>query len=458
MGGKPYPKSLGQWFPDPAPRPRPEVSFSPGRPPVGAGPRSGDRGPTSVQILIRGRPVVTSALLEDEPAVHWRVGTGGGIQAPSTKEKTHGCERRAARGAGPRLADRHARRREVPRSPVPPLARRTASITLLHQPGSVVRPSNVWRSTDQLPAAFPRGPSLLPLSAAAHAGRRRGWRLPRCDLVVSFSHCVAKAARPPRGVPHVCYCFTPMRYAWHMRNAYFGGAGGRPEGAARRTAARPAARLGSANGRARHTLRRHQPDRAAAHRRVLRPAQHRHLPAGRYRLLLPRRRCRARIIIWSCRPSHRTSGSTWRSRRASDSAGGWSSSAPARTRADCETLAGPTVHFLGWQPDDVIRDHLRRCRALLFPGEEDFGIVPVEAHGLRRAGDRLRPRRRRETVVPLQPADDRQGCGSRNRRSNASALLSKRSKPGPASWTPTWPAGRLYDSTSSISPRSSSPT
>jgi glycosyltransferase involved in cell wall biosynthesis len=43
-------------------------------------------------------------------------------------------------------------------------------------------------------------------------------------------------------------------------------------------------------------------------------------------------------------------------------------------------LAGPTVRFLGWQPDDVIRDHLRRCRALLFPGEEDFGIVPVEAN------------------------------------------------------------------------------
>jgi glycosyltransferase involved in cell wall biosynthesis len=43
-------------------------------------------------------------------------------------------------------------------------------------------------------------------------------------------------------------------------------------------------------------------------------------------------------------------------------------------------LAGPTVRFLGWQPDAVIRDHLRRCRALLFPGEEDFGIVPLEAN------------------------------------------------------------------------------
>jgi glycosyltransferase involved in cell wall biosynthesis len=42
-------------------------------------------------------------------------------------------------------------------------------------------------------------------------------------------------------------------------------------------------------------------------------------------------------------------------------------------------MAGPTVRFLGWQPDEVIREHYRRCRALLFPGEEDFGIVPIEA-------------------------------------------------------------------------------
>src|SRR5205814_4640903 len=58
---------------------------------------------------------------------------------------------------------------------------------------------------------------LLPLMPAAV----RTLRLPPCDLVVSLSHCVAKAARPPRGVPHVCYCFTPMRYAWHLRDAYF---------------------------------------------------------------------------------------------------------------------------------------------------------------------------------------------------------------------------------------------
>ena len=37
------------------------------------------------------------------------------------------------------------------------------------------------------------------------------------------------------------------------------------------------------------------------------------------------------------------------------------------------------MQFLGWQDDAVIREHYRRCRALLFPGDEDFGIVPIEA-------------------------------------------------------------------------------
>jgi len=41
--------------------------------------------------------------------------------------------------------------------------------------------------------------------------------------------------------------------------------------------------------------------------------------------------------------------------------------------------AGPTVEVMGRQPASVIRDKYAHCRALLFPGEEDFGIVPIEA-------------------------------------------------------------------------------
>jgi glycosyltransferase involved in cell wall biosynthesis len=66
-----------------------------------------------------------------------------------------------------------------------------------------------------------------------------------------------------------------------------------------------------------------------------------------------------------------------------------------------KAMAGPTVQFLGWQPDEVLRDHLRRCRALLFPGEEDFGIVPVEANACGSPVIAYARGGATETVVPL---------------------------------------------------------
>jgi glycosyltransferase involved in cell wall biosynthesis len=44
-----------------------------------------------------------------------------------------------------------------------------------------------------------------------------------------------------------------------------------------------------------------------------------------------------------------------------------------------KAMAGPTVEFLGYVPDDQLPDLMARCKALLFPGLEDFGIVPVQA-------------------------------------------------------------------------------
>lgn len=47
-------------------------------------------------------------------------------------------------------------------------------------------------------------------------------------------------------------------------------------------------------------------------------------------------------------------------------------------------LAGPNVRFLGRLDDEAVRENYAHCRALLFPGEEDFGIVPVEAQSFGR--------------------------------------------------------------------------
>jgi len=46
--------------------------------------------------------------------------------------------------------------------------------------------------------------------------------------------------------------------------------------------------------------------------------------------------------------------------------------------------AGPTIHFLGHLDDSALREQYARCRALLFPGEEDLGLVPIEAQSFGR--------------------------------------------------------------------------
>lgn len=47
--------------------------------------------------------------------------------------------------------------------------------------------------------------------------------------------------------------------------------------------------------------------------------------------------------------------------------------------AELKRIARGNVRLMGRQPFEVVKDHLQRCRALIFPGVEDFGIVPVEA-------------------------------------------------------------------------------
>lgn len=50
----------------------------------------------------------------------------------------------------------------------------------------------------------------------------------------------------------------------------------------------------------------------------------------------------------------------------------------AGTTAVLRRMAGPTVEFLGAVDDDTMNHHFANCKALLFPGVEDFGIVPLE--------------------------------------------------------------------------------
>ena len=95
-------------------------------------------------------------------------------------------------------------------------------LTLVHVPGSVTPhieshdpcPSFVQR----LPLAHTRYRQYLPLFPTAV----EQFDLDDVDLVLSTSHCAAKAVVPTGRARHLCYCHTPMRYAWDQFDAYFG--------------------------------------------------------------------------------------------------------------------------------------------------------------------------------------------------------------------------------------------
>ncbi|HTU19532.1 MAG TPA: glycosyltransferase, partial [Gemmataceae bacterium] len=297
-----------------------------------------------------------------------------------------------------------------------------ALFTLLHRRGSVspaierLQPRTSF--LDLLPASHCYYRYLLPLMPAAVTS----WRLPPCDLIVSFNHCVAKAVRPRREfIPHVCYCFTPMRYAWHMRQAYFGA--DRVRGVKARILERLLSWLRDWDRRTAEgvthflaiseTVRRRIAECYDRDSTVLYPpvdTDFYHpaaLPREDYYLAVsafaPYKRLD--LAIEAC--------NALRQKLLLIGSG----QDEARLRA----LAGPTIHFLGWQPDAVIRDHMRRCRALLFPGEEDFGIVPVEAQACGAPVIAFGRGGATETVIPL----NEEGRGARGEgREKKAALLS----------------------------------
>lgn len=201
------------------------------------------------------------------------------------------------------------------------------------------------------------------------------------DLVISLSHAVAKSIRPPAGVPHVCYCFTPMRYAWDRRADYFC-----LSGRFQRTPMTAVRNLvldwiqqwdRQSSDRVTHFV-------AISHTvadritqcygrpsRVVYPPVDTefYTPADVRRedfflcvsALVPYKRID--LAIEACN----------RHRRRLVVIG----EGPERRRL--ERLAGSSVTLAGWRTNEEIRHRMRRARALLFPGNEDFGIVPVEA-------------------------------------------------------------------------------
>ncbi|MDQ6702559.1 MAG: glycosyltransferase [Pseudomonadota bacterium] len=197
------------------------------------------------------------------------------------------------------------------------------------------------------------------------------------DLVISSESGPAKGIVPAAGAVHICYCHSPMRYIWNMFHDYRESAGWLP-----RLLMPPLA----------HYVRTWD---AVASMRVDRFVANSHTVATRiekyyrrdalvihppvdielfesvpadevedYYLL-------AGELAAYKRPELAVEAFNALGRRLIVIGGG-------EMLAAVRKLAGPTVTVMGQQPFAVLRHHYARCRALVFPGEEDFGIVPVE--------------------------------------------------------------------------------
>jgi glycosyltransferase involved in cell wall biosynthesis len=204
----------------------------------------------------------------------------------------------------------------------------------------------------------------------------RGLALRGHDLVISLSHCVAKAVRVPPGALHLCYCFTPMRYAWSFHEDYFAGSRLKRALAAPVLAAlRKWDRATAANVDLFVAISAHVRDRI--HRFYGRDAEIVHPPADTdfFTPGLPGHDGYD-LIVSALVPYKRVDIAL----DAYTRLGTPLKIVGVGTEADrLRARAGANVEFLGWKSDPEVRELYRRCRRLVFPGEEDFGIVPVEA-------------------------------------------------------------------------------
>ena len=240
--------------------------------------------------------------------------------------------------------------------------------------GRPVHPSFLQR----IPGATRQYPKLLPLMDAAF----RRFDLGGYDLVVSSSHANAKNVRTREAVPrplHVCYCHTPMRYAWDpgfLEGEQLGRVG---RGVFR--AVLPRLRRADLRGA-------EQVDAFVANSTVVAARIRRHYgrdatvvhpPVAVDRFLgVPRTAAADAPYLFFGRvvPYKRADAAVAACERLGRRlvvAG------EGRDLERVRALAGPNTTFAGRVSDAELTALLASSRALLFPGEEDFGIVPVEA-------------------------------------------------------------------------------
>jgi glycosyltransferase involved in cell wall biosynthesis len=228
---------------------------------------------------------------------------------------------------------------------------------------------------NRIPGAKAHYPKLLPFMTRAY----RAFDFSRFDLVLSSSHACAKNIRTPPGALHVCYCHTPMRYAWD-ESLLEGEEIGRVTRLALPLMLRRLRRQDVEGAASPDVFVANSHNVADRIRRYYgRTAEVVNPPVDVARLLtLPRDPGEHYLVFGRVVPYKRVELAVAACARLGR---------PLRVAGDGRAMASvgaaasghPGIDLLG-RVDDAERDALMGgARALLFPGEEDFGIVPVEA-------------------------------------------------------------------------------
>jgi glycosyltransferase involved in cell wall biosynthesis len=250
--------------------------------------------------------------------------------------------------------------------------------TLLHVPGSVssvIENREIRTSFIQaLPLARHLYRYWLPLFPTAI--ERFDFR--DFDVIVSSSHCVAKGAIPRPDAVHICYCHTPMRYVWGSYEEYFGKI--RARGLGRYIVPLVANYLRTWDVASSTRV-----DRFVAASRAVRDRIWRYYrreaavvypPVRTEGTYLSEGDDGYYLVVSAFVPYKRIDVAIKAFRALGDrlvvvGAG------PEGPRL--KALAGTNIEFVGHASDVELSRYYARCKALVFPGEEDFGIVPVEA-------------------------------------------------------------------------------
>jgi glycosyltransferase involved in cell wall biosynthesis len=293
--------------------------------------------------------------------------------------------------------------------------------TLLHNKGSLsdtIEGMDIRTSFIQkLPFIKKKYRHLLPIFPTAI----ERFDLRDYDLVLSSSHCVAKGVVTGTDTLHICYCFTPMRYIWDLYNLYFG---------KKRT--NMITRL--VTSLVLNYLRKWD---VASSRRVDKFVAISRYIAERIQknydrdsdLIYPPVDCSYfkpglshedfYLMVSPLAPNKCVDLAI----EAFNSIGLLLiiiGSGPEEKKL--KKMAGKKIELLGWQSDEIVREHYVNCKALIFPGVEDFGIVPLEAQACGKPVIAYGKGGALETIVPLD-SDVLNVKSTNGQSSNATGLF-----------------------------------